>query len=152
MEMLFLALQTFVVAFLLLHDWVPLGRLNNYSAMKHEDSLGHRVFVTLLGAAPAAYGLFYCADYFGRPYPHWLSMFLWVMYALFLAGMLRAWWVPYLLVPDAARAARYRVIFANTHRFLPERNGLAPDTLHTTLHAVVVATMVLLYCRRLWVG
>jgi hypothetical protein len=28
-EITFLALQTIVVLFLLLHDWAPLGRLNN---------------------------------------------------------------------------------------------------------------------------
>jgi hypothetical protein len=61
--------------------------------------------------------------------------------------MLRAWWVPYLLVPDPERAARYKEIFAGTHRFLPERNGIAPDTLHTIFHGVTLAVVMMLALR-----
>jgi hypothetical protein len=61
--------------------------------------------------------------------------------------MLRAWWVPYLRVADPVRAARYRNRFANTHAFLPERNGIRPDTLHVTFHAVFIAAPVLLAIR-----
>jgi len=146
-EILFLALQGFVVAFLLLHDWIPLGRLNNVAAMRGEDSLAHRVFVTLLGAVPAAAGLYFSARYFGQNHPHWLAMLLWITYVLFFVGLLRAWWIPYLFVPDQRRAARYQVIFAGTHSFLPRRNGMAPDTLHTALHVAVVAVLVGLWLR-----
>jgi hypothetical protein len=142
-----MALQGAVTAFLLLHDWVPLGRLNNLAAMRGEDSLGKRVFVTLLGALPAGIGLFYSAEHFGRPYPHWLLLLLWITYGLFVAGMLRAWWVPYLFGTDAARAARYQVIFAGTHTFLPQRNGMAPDTLHTLFHVCCLAAFVMLVLR-----
>jgi hypothetical protein len=58
--------------------------------------------------------------------------------------MLREWWIPYLLVADPVRVARYQVRFAHTHAFLPERNGIRPDTLHVTFHIVLVATVVLL--------
>jgi hypothetical protein len=147
LEVFFVALQAFVVAFLLLHDWVPLGRLNNVVAMRGEDSLTHRVLVTLLGALPAAVGLWFSVKYFGQAHPHWLAMFLWIMYGVFLLGLLRAWWVPYLLIADGLRAARYQVIFAGTHSFLPRRNGMAPDTLHTSLHIAIVAILVVM-----WVG
>jgi hypothetical protein len=110
---------------------VPLGRLNNLGAIRGEDTLLRSVFVTLLPAVPAAIGLFYSARYLGRPYPDWLEMLLWITYGIFLLGMLRAWWIPYLVSPDKERAARYQVIFAGTHSSLPKRNGMAPDTLHT---------------------
>ena len=119
LEFTFIALQAVVVAFLLLHDWVPLGRLNNLGAIRVEDPLLRSVFVTLL---PAAIGLFYSARYLGRPYPDWLEMLLWITYGIFLLGMLRAWWIPYLVYPDKERAARYQAIFAGTHSFLPKRN------------------------------
>jgi hypothetical protein len=61
-----------------------------------------------------------------------------------LAGLLRAWWIPYLLVPNPARTARYQVMFAGTHSFLPQRNGIAPDTLHVMFHLAVVATLLVL--------
>jgi hypothetical protein len=146
-EITFLALQSAAVLFLLLHDWIPLGALNNPSAIRREDSLLRSIFVTLLPAVPAAIGLFYSAKHFGHTYPDWLEMLLWITYGLFVLGLLRAWWIPYLVKADPERAARYQIIFAGTHRFLPERNGMAPDTLHTVFHVVTVATVVLLFIR-----
>jgi hypothetical protein len=144
LEIMFLALQAIVVVFLLFHDWIPLGRLNNLAAIRRQDTLLRRVFVTLLPGVPAGIGLFFSARYLGQPYPHWLGMLLWITYGLFLLGLLQAWWIPYLVVPDPQRAARYQEIFANTHSFLPRRNGIVPDTLHTIFHLVVVATVLVL--------
>jgi hypothetical protein len=143
----FLALQTLVVAFLLFHDWIPLGRLNNLTAIRGEDTLLRSIFVTLLAAVPAAIGLFFGARHFGQPYPDWLEMLLWITYGVLILGMLRAWWIPYLVRPDPERAARYQTIFAGTHSFLPRRNGMAPDTLHTLFHLVTLATLVALFLR-----
>lgn len=146
-ETTFLTLQILVVAFLFFHDWVGLGRLNNLAAIRSQDTLLHRVLVTLLPGVPAAIGLFFSAKYFGQLYPHWLDMLLWITYGVLIFGMLRAWWIPYLLLPDAERAARYQIIFAGTHTFLPRRNGMAPDTLHTLFHLVTVATLIFLFMR-----
>ncbi len=49
-----LALQGVHVAILLLHDWVPLGRLSNLAAVRASDSTGQLLGVTLLGALPYA--------------------------------------------------------------------------------------------------
>jgi hypothetical protein len=146
-EVLFLALQAFIVIFLLVHDWIPLGRLNNNAAKSREDKHSSLVFSTLLAAVPSAIGLYYSAKYFLRPYPHWLTMLLSITYGLFMLGMLRAWWIPYLLSPDAERATRYQSIFADTHSFLPVRNGIVPDTLHVMLHLATVATLIALFVR-----
>jgi len=146
-ETVFLALQGLVVAFLLLHDWIPLGRLSNLGAIESEDSLRRRIFVTLLPAVPTAIGLYASAERFGRAYPNWLELLLWITYGTLVAGILRAWWIPYLLIPDPERAARYQVLFAGTHTFLPKRNGMAPDTLHTAFHVVCVSTLVALLVR-----
>jgi hypothetical protein len=147
LDTVFLALQTFVVAFLLFHDWVPLGRLNNLGAIQSEDSAGRRVFVTLLPGVPTALGLYWSAIHFGRSYPGDLTWFLWITYGVLLAGVLQAWWVPYLLVPDPKRAARYQILFRGTHTFLPVRNGIAPDALHCCLHLALVVIVILLAVR-----
>jgi len=149
---LFLTLQSLVVIFLLFHDWVPLGRLNNLHAIRGQDSLGHRVYVTLLGGAPAAVCLWLSARHFAQPHPMPTAIWLWITYGTLMAGVLRAWWVPYLLVPDAERAARYRTIFAGTHTFLPRRNGIAPDTLHTVFHAILLAAFAMLCLRERLIG
>ncbi len=146
-EVSLLTLQGTVVAFLLLHDWIGLGRLNNLAAIRSRDSFERRVFVTLLPGVPAAIGLFCSAIHFGSPYPDWLEMLLWITYGLLLLGILRAWWIPYLVKPDPERAARYQTIFANTHSFLPRHNGMAPDTLHTVFHLVTAATVAALFIR-----
>jgi len=52
--------------------------------------------------------------------------------------------VPYLLIGDPVRAARYQERFAHTHAFLPTRNGIRPDTLHVCFHAVLVVLVILL--------
>jgi hypothetical protein len=84
------------------------------------------------------------AWYFGQPYPSWIHYWLWVSYAVLFLGELRGWWVPYLFRADAPRAARYRIMFGNTHSFLPTHNGMVPNTLHTVLHIMTAATLIVL--------
>lgn len=59
-------------------------------------------------------------------------------------GELQAWWIPYFFRSDPARAARYQTMFGNTHAFLPERNGIRPNTLHIILHVATLATLAVL--------
>jgi hypothetical protein len=149
LEIAFIGLQIFNVIFLLFHDWIPLGSLNNLAAIRGQDSLMRRVFVTLLAGVPAAICLYLSAQFFGQPYPLWVELWLWITYGLLFLGLLRAWWIPYLVLEDAPRAARYQTIFAGTHSFLPRHNGIAPDTLHTLFHLAIAATLVLLIMRDL---
>lgn len=139
-----IALQCFQVLFLALHDWVPLGRWNNIAAARSENPGGRLLWTTIISTAPYLIGLVFSIRDFGHAYPNWLMMWLWISYVLLFLGALRAWWIPYLVVPDPARAARYRVMFANTASFLPERNGITPNALHVVFHVSVLATLVLL--------
>ena len=138
-----LALQLFQVLFLGLHDWVPLGSFNDLRAVQAADPRAKLIRVTLISTLPYAFGLaasLRCASDF----PGWLIWWLWITYALLFLGQLRAWWLPYLVTPDPARAARYRTMFGRTHGFLPERNGITPNTLHIVLHIATMATLILL--------
>jgi hypothetical protein len=142
----FLALQAFQVAFLFLHDWVPLGRLTNLAAVRAADSFQKRLWTTLLSGVPFAIGLWFSVVHANEfTFPYWLRAWLWISYGLLFAGELRAWWVPYLVWSDPERTARYRQRFAGTHKFLPDHHGIAPDTLHVILHAATLATLVLLF-------
>jgi hypothetical protein len=139
-----LALQAFHVIFLILHDVLPLGAFNDVRAVRAENP-GSKLFTsTFLSTLPFAVGLAASIVYFGRPYPAWLVWYLWIVYVMLFAGELRAWWIPYLLVPEPARAARYRAMFGNTVSFLPERNGIRPNALHVILHAATVALLICL--------
>ena len=139
-----LALQTFTVLFLALHDWLPLGTLNNLAGVHAADSGAKLLTTTLVSAAPYVFGLAASIIYFHKPYPDWLFWWLWISYGLLFVGELTAWWIPYLLHPEPDRAARYQVMFGATHAFLPERNGIRPNTLHAILHLATLATLIVL--------
>jgi hypothetical protein len=139
-----IALQTFVVAFLWAHDWIPLGRLNDVAAVRSQDTLPRLVLVTIVQSVPWSIGLFFSVRYFGRTYPHWLEMWLWISYAVLFLGIFRAWWRPYFLGADATKIGRYQVMFGNTHSFLPKRHGIVPNTAHILLHLASAATLVVL--------
>jgi hypothetical protein len=51
---LFLACQGFVVLFIALHDWIPLGSLNNLSRIRAADSTPKLLVVTVLSTLPFA--------------------------------------------------------------------------------------------------
>ena len=139
-----LALQTFSVLFLALHDWIPLGSFNNLAGVRAANPGAKLLTTTLVSAAPYAFGLAASIIYFGSPYPNWLFWWLWISYALLFLGQLRAWWIPYLLRPDPVRAARYQQMFGGTHAFLTERNGIRPNTLHILLHVSTAAVLIVL--------
>lgn len=92
---LLLALQAFQVAFLWIHDWIPLGSLNDVAAVRSQDTPRRLIIVTLIQSVPFTIGLIFSAKYFGHPYPTWLSKWLWISYGILLGGQFRAWWVPY---------------------------------------------------------
>jgi hypothetical protein len=141
----FFSCQSFVVLFIALHDWIPLGRLNNLAGIRAVDTPRRRVLVTVTSTLPFAIGLVASLYYARTGFPLWVMTWLWISYGTGAYGMLRAWWIPYLLIPDPVRAARYQQRFAHTHAFLPTRNGIRPDTLHVCFHAVLVALIILLF-------
>jgi hypothetical protein len=143
-ESLLLALQGFQVLFLWIHDWVPLGRLNDIRAVRGLDSMQRLVVVTLIQSVPWSIGLCWSLAYWHRHYPGALYDYLLISYGLLLLGQLRAWWVPYLIRPEPERAKRYQVMFGKTHTFLPVRNGLVPNTAHILLHLATAATLLVL--------
>ena len=139
-----LALQAFQVAFLWLHDWLPLGRLNDVAAVRRQDSLSRLVIVTLVQSVPFTLGLLWSGQHFGEPFSRWPLRWLWITYGILFVGQLRAWWLPYLFRHEAARAARYQVMFGRTHSFLPPRHGIVPNTAHVLLHLSSLATLLVL--------
>ena len=138
-----IGLQFYVTLFVLLHDWVPLGALNDVAAVRRTGGVGRLIATTLLSTLPFAFG---CAAsvYHAGGLPHWLMDYLWGCYGVALYGLLRTWWVPYLLIAEPARAARYQAMHGRTLAFLPLHNGMRPNTLHVTVHLAVVAVLLIL--------
>jgi hypothetical protein len=143
-KFMLLGLQSFVVLFVALHNWIPLGKLNNVSGVRKEFPGSKLVFTTLLNFTPFAFGLAASVVYFERTFPGWLVWWLWISYGLAVYGSLKAWWIPYLFRADPVLAERYRVMHGTTHSFLRERNGIRPNTLHVIFDGLVVAILVVL--------
>jgi hypothetical protein len=137
-------LQIFHVLFLSLHDWIPLGKLNDPKAVRATISSGKLLAATLISTAPFAFGLAASAVYLGRPYPQWLLLWIGISYAMLFVGELQAWWIPYFFWVQPERAARYQAMFSGTHAFLPVHNGIRPNTLHVILHAGTLAILTVL--------
>ena len=138
------ALQILHVMFLALHDWIPLGKLNDTKAVRATISVRKLFVATLISTAPFAFGLAASAVYLGRPYPEWLLLWIGISYAMLFVGELQAWWIPYFFRAQPERAARYQAMFGGTHAFLPVHNGIRPNTLHVILHAGTLAILVVL--------
>jgi hypothetical protein len=131
------------VIFIAFHDWIPLGALNDVKAAQDADTRAKLARVTVLSTLPFAIGLAATIYYARSGFPQWVWYWLWISYGVACYGVLRAWWLPYLFVPDPARAARYQM-FARTHAFLPIHNGMRPNTLHVAFHIVLAATVAVL--------
>ena len=137
-------LQALGVAFIALHDWVPLGRLNDVGAVRAHETTRHLLLVTVASTLPFAVGLAGSVASIGRQFPVWLTTWLWASYGVAAYGILRTWWVPYLLFEEPARAAKYATMHGRTHAFLPVHHGMRPNTLHVVFHLAVAAIIVLL--------
>lgn len=139
-----LALQSFVVLFVAAHNWIPLGTLNNLKGVRAEFSTQKLLITTLVNLTPFAIGLVGSVFYYRKGFPAWLFWWLWISYGLACYGSLTAWWIPYLFRAEPERAARYRLMYAGTHSFFPEHNGIRPNTLHVIFDAVTVAMIIVL--------
>lgn len=139
---LLLGLQVFHVAFLLLHDWVPFGPLNDPAAVRSENSRGKLLLATLLSTLPYAIALGFSKRHQRHGYPHWLFVYLWVAYIFLFIGELEAWWIPFFRGAKPERIARYEAMFGRTHAFLSARNGIRINTLHCMLHAATVLLLI----------
>ncbi len=84
-----LALQTFHVVLLALHDWIPLGRLNDVRAVGAANPGASLLVTTILSTAPYAAGLAMSLAHLHSAYPLWVRICLWVSYGLLFCGELR---------------------------------------------------------------
>lgn len=143
-QVFLVALQVFQLAFLLLHDWLPLGRLNDISAVRRKITSLQRLAGLLVPGIPVFIALSLSLKYFGIAYPGWVRWWLRVTYGFLFLGELEAWWIPYLLGTTAERVALYQALFGRTHSFLPPRHGIVVNTLHVMLHASTLMTVIIL--------
>ena len=136
-------LQCFVVTFVGLHNWIPLGSLNDLQAVRREFPGSKLFFTTMSNFIPAAFGLA-CSIYFHGHFPQWLIWYLWIFYLLACCGSAYAWWIPYVFGAGTARLTREQQLYGKTHSFLPMRHGVRPNTLHVIFDVATVAVLATL--------
>ena len=141
---LFLALLVWHFLFLSLHDWVPLGRWTDLAALRRERSLRARVLASVgMGLVS---GLALYLNWRGSPLPsHGTRLFTLILFAFFLMGLMRAWWLPYWFGIGMSRklVEEYQGMFGDTVTWFPVRNGITVNALHTVWHVTAVVTVVL---------
>ena len=133
-----------ILILMLFQDWVPLGTLNDVDAVSRVHSFKDLLVSMLINAGQIVLLIFIVRLFIGRRYPVWARLWLIIHQGFIFAGALMAWWIPYLLgIGAEEKAESYRIMFGNTHAFLPEMNGITPNTLHTGLHAVLLICLLL---------
>jgi hypothetical protein len=65
-QILLIALQVVQVIFLWIHDWIPLGRLNDVAAVRSQGTVRRLVIVTLVQCVPYTVILIFTVGYFGN--------------------------------------------------------------------------------------
>lgn len=143
-EVLLVAGLGLIFLFMLFHDWVPLGQLNDVRAVAESRSVQELVVVTAIGAGQIILLLGLVLIFVGKRYPIWAKLWLVIHQGFILAGALLDWWIPYFFGFGAAeRVERYNEMFGNTHAFLPINNGIVPNTIHILFHSTLLLCLIL---------
>jgi len=142
MENSFIGVQAFMLLFMLVHDWIPLGSLNDTTGVRSQNTPGELVCATVVNSVPVAVTLGLSIAFYRAAYPVLVKVLLIAILGLLLSGALLAWWIPYAVGASPKRTARYAAMFGKTHAFLPARHGITPNTLHIVLHAATLVAFV----------
>ena len=142
-EKLFLGLLGLILLFMLFHDWIPLGSLNDLDAVHAYYTTGELVGVTLFNVISVLVVLLIASYFAGRRYPLWAKGWLIIHLCIILYGALRAWWIPYFFGADPETVEINQFMFGSVHSFLPKLNGITISTLHLFFHLALLITIAL---------
>lgn len=143
LEWVYLSLQAVILLFLIFHDWVPLGNLNDIDAVHHLLTTNELIIQTIMNSVPFAVAFFLCCLYAGKAYPLLMRLFLLFYFPILFYGALSAWWIPYFFGTSAEKAAQYEIMFGNTHTILPILNDITPNTIHLIFHLLLLFVVIL---------
>lgn len=132
-----------ILLFMLIHDWVPLGALNDVEAIKSQQTTSELLQITALNTLSILIVMVLAMAFIGKRYPIWAKLWLVIHLGFIAAGVIIAWWIPYFFGADQETIDRYDAMFGNTHAFLPEMNHITPNTIHVFFHLVLLVTWIL---------
>jgi hypothetical protein len=129
----------FILLFMIVQDWVPLGTLNDISAIKQEKTTNELILITFIGAIQIALFIFLILRFIGKKYPLIIKLWLIIHPSCIFAGVLMSWWIPYFTgIGALEKVESYTTMFGNTHTFLPVMNGIVPNTFHVLFHSTLL--------------
>ena len=109
---------------LFVHDFVPLGKLNDTEASAGPS---RSLSVLITGLSGLSYLLLLDATWRNfqmQPLPRALLLWLWIGYGLLFAGELNAWWIAFFVPTGKGQLA---IKPCSDQHFLRERNGIQPN-------------------------
>jgi hypothetical protein len=130
-----IAVLVLQLLFLTLHDSVSLGRWNNLGPFRAAVPLRRRIIGTSMNTALGLWAL-------RLGWIHAVHTLAIVQF-LFLVGEVLWWWKPYFFGASPELVARLRPNWQGTIAFLPERNGIQPNAMHTTMHTCTLLAFLL---------
>jgi hypothetical protein len=134
----FVAGQILILLFMMLHDWIPLGPFNDLAGIRSQNTVPELLLTTAINTGSVLVVLTLTLWFIGKRYPVWARIWLVAHLGGILWGAVTAWWIPYFFGADKDLIDRYQVMFGNTHSFLPEMNGIVPNTIHVLFHCTLV--------------
>ena len=135
----FIMIQSVLLLFMALHDWIDLPPFTNLPALKKAHSLKFRLIGSAVNAGLVLIPLIVTFIYLTSSLPLWARILFVVIYGFITFGTITAWWIPYFgggywIHGNKAGFEEYR----DTHSFLPPRGDhVVPNTLHVILHIQV---------------
>lgn len=134
----------FILLFMIVQDLVPLGALNDIEAIASVESFNEIIVTMLIGAVQILLILGGVLLFMGKRYPLLVRIWLLVHPTCILLGAIISWWIPYFFgTGTEEKIKRFNIMFGNTHSFLPIMNGMAPNTLHTIFHLVLLICIII---------
>lgn len=142
-EMILFVGLSLIFIFMLIHDGVPLGNLNDVQAVSESRNVNELIVVTLIGAGQILLLMALLLCFIGKKYPIWIKLWLVIHQGFIFAGALLDWWIPYFTgFGSEERIERYNAMFGNTHAFLPVNHGIVPNTLHVMFHSTLFVCLM----------
>ncbi|PAV29708.1 hypothetical protein CIL05_10070 [Virgibacillus profundi] len=142
-EKLFVTGLGLILLFMLFHDWLPLGNLNDIHGIQEVNTLKELIVNTIINVVSILVVTVIALLFIGKRYPIWAKVWLIIHLGSIFYGALSAWWIPYLFGAVNERIERYSMMFGETHTFLPVMNGIVLNTIHVLFHLILLITWIL---------
>jgi hypothetical protein len=141
--MTLIVLTAVYLAVVLLHDGVPLGRLNDLERQRELQPLRSRVLVELGNVLPIVAVLVLAILFPVGRLPLGAAIYIGAYIVVFAVLVWLSWYGPYLLGSTREREAAARHEYGRTVQILPARGAhIRPNLLHVLLHLLFLAVAI----------